>query len=961
MRTFLTSFGFMFLVSGCDSNTDKSETGLASIDTNADADADADADTDADADADADADTDADADADTADTSDPGPTIDDCTDELIPALEWFSEEPVATMDGTTDFGQTHVIRQDETRWAPPLIEDRAAMFLFTPVDAIDTDADVRLAAWKDGTLLGVIAVHPPEALPTSLEQSLTAHSLDPWSDTAWSAFLPWTWVSEGVNLTVGSLHDGSLHTYETTLTGLGAPHSFTISRSKMVLFGEPDKETATVSAEKVAQDYFASYPSSTLRWVDALPWRLNSIVVNAEGGPALVHSESERLEVTSDPDRWNIIKHQFALRMSLANTGRGLVHVLGWEGDSSPYSFGTSVGMGWVRNDDGSYSDLDNAPYAAGWTGWTAMWLGVCGNTFIHEVGHSSTLAHFTSGTASSWGIADEYPLDGVNLETHPWGFDSTRKRFRTWYRVDSGGPVDDGSGGWTGKRDPMNGGESPNPVSCFPQYTGFHTAKIQAWNQTTPTITEVDGLPGIYTWDDSSRTYVESETMAGYENPIAVHVPTATIIGTLGNSPEANHIYPPMYWSSGNVFTVSDPTDDGINDAYIGSKHFLKIEYESGESHHALINKGDVDDSGLYLFSMNINLERNPTRVALYRSGGAYPSIDVESSSLLYELELESLDVPLPEVVNVGQGYIANGSLELNHRCEPGINCDQRRAESEWRWSTENLHFVAPDVADTDTTVCSDAETYTLLRIPVVDETGSSSTVIAHGQRVVSSSTNQRESPINDVTPWIADPNLSQSFRIWIPFEENRFLEAGHWTNDGDYTISVLADGEAVANIPIKIDLVVRTADTVNLNEPFESPALTAEGSSMYFTLEDSSIGPTSGIWWGDSSPTTLSIPVVDTSTDETSTITVNSWKKACNLGWGIWWNLNSGQVADGDCDQSVYLEMPADENEHLTPGNTYRSPDSHPVVFEGRRWHAPESGEVVGRFVYLVEYTAP
>ena len=59
-------------------------------------------------------------------------------------------------------------------------------------------------------------------------------------------------------------------------------------------------------------------------------------------------------------------------------------------------------------NDDGSYEDLNNAPWAAGWTGWTGIWLGECGNAFIHEVGHSGTLLHFVDGTAAAWGIADE-------------------------------------------------------------------------------------------------------------------------------------------------------------------------------------------------------------------------------------------------------------------------------------------------------------------------------------------------------------------------------------------------------------------------------------------------------------------------------------------------------------------------------------------------------------------------
>ena len=155
--------------------------------------------------------------------------------------------------------------------------------------------------------------------------------------------------------------------------------------------------------------------------------------------------------------------------MSLANTGRGLHQVEPWEGDSSPYSFGTSVGSGWVVSSDGSYSDINDAPHAAGWTGWTAMWLGECGNTFIHELGHSATLEHFNFGTAEAWGIAEEYPEDGINQANHPWGFDTTRNQFRTWYRVDSSGPVDN-NGMWQGKQDPMNGGESSNTLHCFPQ-----------------------------------------------------------------------------------------------------------------------------------------------------------------------------------------------------------------------------------------------------------------------------------------------------------------------------------------------------------------------------------------------------------------------------------------------------------------------------------------------------------
>ena len=105
--------------------------------------------------------------------------------------------------------------------------------------------------------------------------------------------------------------------------------------------------------------------------------------------------------MTTDPDRWDILKLIFTHRMSLANIGKGLYNT-NFGGGNSPYSFGTSLGLGWVRNDDGSYSDINDAPYSAGWTGWSSIWHGECGNVFNHEVGHSFTLEHFTEGSSAS-------------------------------------------------------------------------------------------------------------------------------------------------------------------------------------------------------------------------------------------------------------------------------------------------------------------------------------------------------------------------------------------------------------------------------------------------------------------------------------------------------------------------------------------------------------------------------
>ena len=128
------------------------------------------------------------------------------------------------------------------------------------------------------------------------------------------------------------------------LNDLGSPHRFTLTRTHMVLFGEEDFEVVPPhTPTKIAVDMSAWVPGAEFRWVNTSPWRLGSMVVNTAEGPRWAHSESERTSITSDGTRWNIIKHQAALRLSLANTGRGLA-VTGDganNGNSSPFGFGT--------------------------------------------------------------------------------------------------------------------------------------------------------------------------------------------------------------------------------------------------------------------------------------------------------------------------------------------------------------------------------------------------------------------------------------------------------------------------------------------------------------------------------------------------------------------------------------------------------------------------------------------
>ena len=154
-----------------------------------------------------------------------------------------------------------------------------------------------------------------------------------------------------------------------------------------------------------------------------------------------------------------------------------------------------------------------------------------------------------------------------------------------------------------------------------------------------------------------------------------------------------------------------------------------------------------------------------------------------------------------------------------------------------------------------------------------------------------------------------------------------------------------------------ILIDLTVHERTSVDLSESYESPGYSSEGSSFYYVLTDATIGPTARVWWGGRGPTLLSIPVIDDATAEFTRMAVNSWKLACD----DLWDLNAGQSADWGCDHSVVMTMAETGNEHLEPGHTYRTAQSHPVIVEGRRWHAPDAMALIHTFAFDIEYTVP
>ena len=251
-----------------------------------------------------------------------------------------------------------------------------------------------IANAADGSLLGSITLRSPNMIRPILEQSLTSTTLSPYSNSAWSATIPWNWIRENTELLIGVVDPNdstNLFLYRLVLKGLVQFSEHTLVRTKVLIFGnESDVQrlnTFTYDPHDLATGMFNAMPVASLLWVDSQDWHLPYLVTPTLAGPRLVHNETERRSVISaageDPGTepgWNILKNQFALRHNLANTGRGLT-ITDDGGDSSPYSSGTSIFMGW-----GLTQQLNESWYwdrLGYWNGWSAAaWTGIFNFTF---------------------------------------------------------------------------------------------------------------------------------------------------------------------------------------------------------------------------------------------------------------------------------------------------------------------------------------------------------------------------------------------------------------------------------------------------------------------------------------------------------------------------------------------------------------------------------------------------
>ena len=858
-----------------------------------------------------------------------------------------------------------------------------------------SSANIRVAVYSSkGAILGVMDMRNPSQQRPLLEQSLISTTLSPYSSTAWSATLPWNWIREGVTLLIGTTFSNSssnLVLKKLKLTKLAVWGQHTLSRTKIAVFGNSSDfaalDTTTNDASMLAKGMFNAMPTSELRWEDSV-WHLPYLVVTTSKGPALVNSEAERRQVLSkagdtpgtEPP-WETLKEWGSMRHRMANSGMGLSHTT--QGDccgSNEYASGTSIFMGWALSSKATgrwnwdYLGYWDGWSAAAWVGWCGMVPGdECGNTLIHELGHSQTMSHWTTVQPES---AVEYPLGGVNMPWGPWGYDTTSRRFRTWYTV---------SNTSVGKNDPMNGGEDSNKETCFPQYTAYHAQFSQNWSWSSPVLLaagmgENVTAPGAYIYNASNQKYqqlnkdsIRNSVDDSAAPPLEVSVPVVTIIGTIGSNVAVCQMYPAHYGSAGNTFSLPGPLTPNLPSVFSGAAHYVKISFADGSSENALIAvPKTITSTELRQFSFTVAISRRPVNVSLYRyNTDAYPSLlSSSTAALLYSRSIDTSNSTLLKqlsgVVRVGRGWLGGSSkITINSICTDDQDCIIRAANMTWTGSEGGqMVYLVNNTASSGA-----SSTASFFNIKAVrQEDGLEYTVTISASRF--NGENGASIPLLNVSSRTLPPDALFGARFSIPYELNKNLVVGSYsslsTNGLLNAKLALADRSVFANFDVavkfKILAVTATVDLSNSKIYTSTETFYALASSAYFLASDSSIGPATAVWWGGSRDT-LTIPMTSSCTSQKVTAVVKAQQVSCSS----YWQMSAGRGADSCGHQLVLTADPYDLNLGQNtwiknyPGCTFSTHPARPVVISCFRWHDPEGGKILGTLVYDVTFTTP
>ena len=926
-------------------------------------------------------------------------------------------------EGLLEFGQTHMVRaKDETRHVPKLSQERETELLFTPQTHVPGSQDEIIAyAEENGRVLGTVSVRRPK----DIRGALDGDDMPAYSTGAYSATIPWKWFREAVTIVVATKSSSSseVRKHEHVLRGLGPPLTHLLQRVKSIIFGSDDDVKdlqnlgimETIDGSELVRDMWSIMPFSEVRWLDSV-WRLPYLIVETPNGPRRVENETHRRAVVGadawiEP-RWHIIKEQGAMRISMADQGTGLARV--FQGaDNSGLSIGTVIHQGYTlsQNCDKKCEWKANGQWsawaAAAWTGWCGM-RGTSGdesgNLLPHELGHSQTMHHFTGDAHNNWGIAAEYPDGGKHHDGHAWGYDTPRRQFRTWFTPKSHRA---GGSNLVGKRDPMNGGEPATAATHVTHYTGYQAQKSQRWSERVASLltpsAEAKGrsyanvdAPDAYKWDASKATF--ARTGFAYMHPVAIDVPVATFVGTLGYRDEACQIYPPRYASSGNVFANPDPFDDsdGKHSTFHGAAYFVAVHFRAKPTKHFLIAKKRISkEQGTKpsLFSFNVALAEEPTRIVLWRTKDAvYPNLVISQGSNFEPLHEQWLSPPpistLPRPLRAGRGHVGYplaGELKIKDAC-----FDSDGVVSEWctgaRSSVALVSWRHPDFLDDLRFESSSSlkagvriksqhpsckrpdlenQGYTLFDVEAVSAEDGSKHTLHVAASVVTETSAGTCFGFVDAAPLgsSAESDATISLRVWVPLALNDDIPKGEWkTAQSALTLTCSSKGIAYDVTAVHkehdVQLVAFDSDYDHGEHTWVSKWYEAINHWYLFLTHDVEAGVSNRVWYQfqrGGQEISVAMQLQRCATEEqyekapkVVPVKVRGLQDYQSSGWSVYQTIpmNSGGGVH-NAKHRFKLQFRMVDQKHLSGaqaqsliGCTYAT-QAKPLLIDAKRWH--------------------
>ncbi|MXN76920.1 peptidase M66 [Burkholderia sp. 4701] len=462
-----------------------------------------------------------------------------------------------------EFAQTHVLPEGGLSWTLPnttgtlqLTGNRAALALV----AIG-QADVQrptLEAWRNGALLGSLALNPPSALPA------TESSGRPYATDRWSVTVPAAWMTPGTSFRVSSANYSASTSHKPSF---GTDADLTLRILPFYLFGANDTNTKPLSSVKAPdtatqQEIFAKWPVSALNVTNHPLGRV--VWSNLVIGP---RSDSQNVaQPAYAMTAMNQQKDGYAVMTAVLDLIGGLRAANGESATNNQYyspilsidpSTGREFSLGGGRGSVGGGVGVGDENYTG---------------VFIHEAGHAFGLKH--AGDAYTAGA---YPYAGGSLSGSVWGYDPHHNQFldirvpttaRSYASCTSSHQTD--SAGRCIKQDPMqNGDGDQSPGYKFATFADFSTGNMQAWMQ-GQILVDAASPTGYSQWDANVQArvaYTPATTSNGLYGinqnlPMRTNVPVYAIAITFSRAGTAgvSQIYPPLPYT-GNLIQTFDPT----------------------------------------------------------------------------------------------------------------------------------------------------------------------------------------------------------------------------------------------------------------------------------------------------------------------------------------------------------------------------------------------------------------